>query len=258
MRDAAQTLRERFKHGPFVAGGHAMLSDPSIAEAMACFGYDFVWIDAEHGPYGLNQILASITAVQGAGAAALVRVVLNDTAFIKPVLEMGPDGIIIPQVLSAEDVQRAMDDCLYPPAGTRGFGPRRANRYAAVGDAEYLEQVHRSFLRIVQIEHVQAVRDIGRIVQVPYLDAIVIGPYDLSGSVGLLSQTRHPQVLSLAKQTLAACKEAAVPCGVSIGPADTTYIDLWLSMGVDFISCGDDLSFIKMGAEATLRHLKKQ
>jgi len=255
--DKAHGILDSFKKNRFVIGGHVFLTDPSISEAMASFGYDFIWIDAEHGPFDKERLLAHIVAVNCAGAAAIVRVVWNDPAIIKPVLEMGVDGIIVPMVCTKEEAERAIAACRYPPLGMRGFGPRRANRYGMIPLPEYLENVDESIVKIVQIEHVDAVNNLHDILSVDGLDAVIIGPFDLSGSIGRLGELQHPEVIALYDEIVAVCKEEKVPCGVSIGPSDKDYIAQWLGRGVDFISCGDDISFLAAGAAGTIGYIRQ-
>ena len=231
-------------------------TDASISEEMACWGYDFIWIDAEHGPFDKEKILQSIVAANNAGAAAIVRVTVNDPAFIKPVLEMGPDGVISPMVCTREEAQRFADACLYPPKGARGFGPRRANRYGAIPSGSYLENASKSFLRIAQIEHVKAVENLEEIFQVDGIDAYVVGPNDLSGSIGRLGDTQHPEVVALFDEIAQKCKAAGKIFGTSIGPNDRQYIRDWIARGIHFISCGDDISFIANGTRDTIAFIK--
>lgn len=256
--DKAGFLEKAAKDGRMAIGGHVFLTDPSISEALASFGYDFLWIDAEHGPFDKERLLAHIVAANGAGAAAVVRVAANDPSIIKPVLEMGVDGLIVPMVCTAEEARRAVAACRYPPAGIRGFGPRRANRYGAIPMDEYLAGADRSFLKIVQIEHVEAVRNLGEILAVEGLDAVIIGPNDLSASVGKLGKLRDPEVVSLYDEIVSTCKRAGKPCGVSIGPADRAFIAEWIARGVDFISCGDDISFMALGAAQTIHFINER
>jgi 2-keto-3-deoxy-L-rhamnonate aldolase RhmA len=232
-------------------GGHVFLTDPSITEAMAMYGYDFIWIDAEHGPFDKHNLQMHVMAANSGGAAAFVRVAENNPAVIKPVLEMGIDGIIIPMILTEKDARNAIKACLYPPEGIRGFGPRRANRYGQIPIETYLDDAPASFLKILQIEHIQAVEDIEAILAVQGVDAIIIGPNDLSASIGLLGDIMHPEVLSLGRKIIASAKIARIPVGVSIGPDEKT-IQTWMDLNPDFISVGDDISFLQQGVNRTL------
>ncbi len=251
MNKAKGLLKAMQKGGCKVIGGHVFLTDPSITEAMAMYGYDFIWIDAEHGPFDKHTLLMHVMAANAGGAAAFVRVAENNPAVIKPILEMGINGIIIPMILTEEDAQRAIKACLYPPLGIRGFGPRRACRYGQTPIKTYLEDASDSFLRILQIEHIQAVENIDAILAVPGLDAIIIGPNDLSASIGRLGESMHPEVLALGEQIIAHAKRAGVPVGVSIGP-DEQAIRTWMEMDLNFMSVGDDISFLQQGVQRTL------
>jgi len=223
---------------------------------MAAYGYDFIWIDAEHGAMDRLTVLEHIRAANAGGSAAIVRVAANDPALIKPILEMGPDGIIVPMVCTAEDTAKAIAACRYPPAGIRGFGPRRAARYGAMPADEYIQGADAAILKIVQIEHIQAVRNLPGILATEGLDAIIIGPNDLSGSIGKLGRLKDPEVVALYDRVVAAAREAGVPCGVSIGPGDKGFIEEWIRRGIDFLSCGDELSFMAAGAAETIGFIR--
>lgn len=255
MNKAQALLRDMQSPDCSVVGGHVFFTDPSITESLAMGGYDFIWIDAEHGPFDKHNLLMHVMAANAGGAAAFVRVAENNPAVIKPILEMGIDGIIIPMILSEEDAQKAIRACLYPPAGIRGFGPRRACRYGQTPIQTYLEDAPASFLRILQIEHIQAVENIDAILAVQGLDAIIIGPNDLSASIGRLGDSMHPEVLALGEHIIAHAKKARIPVGVSIGP-DAQTIRTWMKMDLDFISVGDDISFIQQGVKRTLSMVK--
>ncbi|MGE4583687.1 MAG: HpcH/HpaI aldolase/citrate lyase family protein [Sphaerochaeta sp.] len=231
-------------------GGHVFLNDPAITEALARYGYDFIWIDAEHGPFDKQTTLLHVMAANAGGAAAFVRVASQEMDVIKPVLEMGIDGIIIPMVMDETEAEKALSWCLYPPKGNRGFGPRRAIEYGREDLQTYLKASEESFLRIVQIEHIRAVEHIDAILALDSLDAVIIGPNDLSASISRLGDSLHPEVLALGRTVVQAAKRAGKPVGVSIAP-DEHVIRTWKEIGVDFISCGDDISFLQMGANRT-------
>ena len=251
MNKAKALLRIMQDGGCKAIGGHVFLTDPSITEAMAMYGYDFIWIDAEHGPFDKHNLQMHVMAANSGGAAAFVRVAENNPAVIKPVLEMGIDGIIIPMIHTEKDARNAIKACLYPPEGIRGFGPRRSNRYGQIPIETYLDDAPDSFLKILQIEHIQAVEDIEAILAVQGVDAIIIGPNDLSASIGLLGDIMHPEVLSLGRKIISSAKKAQVPVGVSIGPDEKT-IHTWMDLNPDFISVGDDIYFLQQGVKRTL------
>ncbi|MDD3057749.1 MAG: 4-hydroxy-3-methylbut-2-en-1-yl diphosphate synthase [Spirochaetia bacterium] len=240
-------LRKRLNEGNLL-GGHVFFNDPAITEAMARYGYDFIWIDAEHGPFDKQNLLMHIIAANAGGSAAFVRVTSTAIESIKWVLEMGIDGIILPMVMDEVEAKRALELCLYPPKGTRGFGPRRAIAYNSEETGHYLAQSEESFVRIIQIEHINAVRHIDAILSLEGLDAIIIGPNDLSASIGRLGDSLHPEVLELSRTIVAAAKRAGKPVGVSIGPDERT-IRTYQEMGVDFLSTGDDISFLYQGSQ---------
>lgn len=247
----AARLREKFQNHQLVVGGHVFFTDAEVSEALGDHGFEFVWIDAEHSAFDKACILHHIMACASADTASIVRVAWNDPVLVKPVLEMGPDGIILPMVCTQEEARQAVAACSYPPLGVRGFGPRRANQYGAVETADYLADVNDSFLRIVQIEHYQAVENLESILQVPGIDLVMVGPNDLSASIGHLGQTRHPQVLSLYDRIENTCKRLGKPFGVSLGAGDETAIRDWISRGVNMIGCGDDISYLSIGCKRT-------
>jgi len=256
MKSFGGKWKERIRNGETVIGGHIFLPNPAMAEAIASFGYEYIWIDGEHGSCDRETIYNHLTALNNAGAGAFVRVVAGETLIIKPILEMGPDGIIFPQISTAEEAQRAIDACIYPPKGKRGFGPRRASRYGRVSDREYLDSIDDELVKIVQIEHIDGVNNLEKILQISGIDGIVVGPYDLSASVNRLGQLKHPEVLALCERIISICKAHKVPCGVSTGFGDDEYIQFWLDRKVNFIFCGDDIGFIKAGVESTLKKVK--
>lgn len=252
MNKAAQ-IRAKMARGERVIGAHVFLTDPEISEALANHGFEFVWIDGEHSAFDKASILGHIMACAAGGAASIVRVAWNDPVLVKPVLEMGPDGIILPMVSTAQQARQAVAACSYPPLGVRGFGPRRAIQYGAVDTGEYLENVNDSFLRIVQIEHKEAVDNLEEILQVPGIDLVMVGPNDLSASIGHLGDLRHPQVMALCDRIADTCKAMGKPFGASLGPGDEATIRDWIERGVNMLGCGDDISYISMGCRRTFQ-----
>ena len=249
---------EKIRGGKLAVGTHAQLGSQPIMEMFGIAGFDAVWIDTEHTAIDKQDLLNCIIALNGYGTAAIVRIPWNDPVLAKPVLEMGADGIIFPYVRSAEDVQRAMESCIYPPGGCRGFGPVRANRYGMMGNREYSDSYIEDTFRIVQIEHVDAVSCIDEILKVRYLSGIVLGPNDLSGSLGVLGQTDHPEVVKCFDTVAKAAKKAGVPFGVSTGynvGSGGGNLKQWVDRGADYIFVGSDVSYAMSGAAAAYREV---
>ena len=181
-------------------------------------------------------------AIKGSDAAAIVRVPWNDQVLIKPVLDLGADGVIVPMVQNAEDVSRAVAACRYPPEGVRGFGPLRPLNYGRLDAAEYCSEANDSLIVIVQIEQQSAVENIEEILAVPGLTSVAFGPQDLAASFGLRTQPRHPDVRAAMETVIDKARLANIPVGVSIGNDPEWLCELvdmgiqWLSMGVAGIS----------------------
>lgn len=245
---------EKIKSGKTAVGTHAQLGSQPIMEMFGIAGFDAVWIDTEHTAIDKQDLLSSIIALNGYNTAAIVRIPWNDPVLAKPVLEMGVDGIIFPYVRSAEDVEQAMESCIYPPHGIRGFGPIRANKYGIMGNQEYFDSYIDNTFRIAQIEHVDAVRCIDEILKVKYLSGIVLGPNDLSGSLGVLGQLDHPEVQKCFDIVAEAAKKVGIPFGVSTGynaGSGGGNLKQWIDRGADYIFVGSDVSYVMSGAAAT-------
>lgn len=247
----AEELRQRFRQGELVVGNAVGLTDSASAETLAYMGADFVWIDAEHAPFDKQTVLHHISAIDAAGAASIVRVPWNDPVIIKPILEMGPDGILCPMVMNAEEAEAFVAACTYPPRGTRGYGPRRAAHYGAISTEEYVATADARLLRMIQIEHVDAVDQLDAICHVPGIDLVVVGPHDLSASMGILGQMRHPALLAMFDRIACICRAHHMPFGVAVGPHQPT-IREWVARGICFLNCGNDLTLIGQGARQVL------
>ena len=206
------SFKQKLTAGETLIGTILTLDSPEIAEMLSIAGFDWFWIDMEHSPLSVIGVQRMIQAI-AKRAAAIVRVSWNDHVLIKRVLDLGCDGIIIPQIKSADDAAKAVDACRFPPAGTRSVGISRANDYG-MNLQKYLDKASGELSIILQIEHVDAIERIDEILKVPGYDAILVGPYDLSGSYGLLGQTTHPTVEAGIQKLKAASGAAKKPLGM--------------------------------------------
>ncbi len=239
-------FRAKLAGGQTCLGTVVTFTDATVTEAL-CQVLDFVWIDMEHNALSLETVQAHLMATKGSDTTALVRVPWNDPVLIKPVLDIGAPGIIVPLVRSAEEARRAVAACLYPPEGIRGFGPRRASHYGALGGPEFCRAANASIMPIVQIEHIEAVESIEEILAIPRLASIVFGPNDLAGSMGLMGQPRHPDVLKAIESVIAKARKAGIPVGIGIGDDPDQLAD-WINRGVQWLAMGGDCSLLLRAA----------
>lgn len=242
-------LKERLLADETVIGSIVSVSSPDVAEVMALAGFDYLWIEGEHAPMGFGEIQTLIQAI-GGRCASLVRIPENASVWFKKALDTGCDGIVVPQVNSADEARQAIDCALYPPEGRRSVGITRAHGYGSTFD-EYVQTINDRLLIVLQVEHRDGVDRIDEIVQVPGIGAILIGPFDLSGSLGLLGQTTHPEVEARIKKVRAVCENAGVPLGIFAVDAATArrYIDA----GFRLILLAADTTFMWRQATASLR-----
>jgi len=245
---------QKMRSGQVCFGTCITFSDPAVTEALSA-ALDFVWIETEHNPLSIETVQAHIIATNGSNATPLVRVPWNDPVLIKPVLDIGAAGVIVPMVRNAEEARKAVAACLYPPAGIRGFGPRRPSNYGRIGGPEYCKNANESIIVIPQLEHHEAVKNIDEIVSVPGVTALVVGPNDLSGSMGLLGQPRHPDVMAGIETIIRGARKAGIPVGLGVG-VDYEDLKMWINKGANWLSMGADFSFITQGADSLAGRLR--
>jgi len=255
MLSSAKKLHEKLEKGEIIHGTHIFCGAPILTEAIAQCGFDVLWIDMEHTGIGIESLVNNMIAARAGGTPAWVRVPWNDPVRVKPVIDMGADGIILPYVRTAEEARLAAASCTYPPDGIRGYGPLRALDYGGITQAEYVHSTYRECRRVIQIEHIDAVRNLPEIADVEGIDACIVGPNDLSASVGRIGEVRHPEVLALYREIAAVLREKKKPFGVSMG-YDEEAVGDWLSLGATIIFAGTDVGYVHDGA-AELRKIMK-
>jgi 2-dehydro-3-deoxyglucarate aldolase/4-hydroxy-2-oxoheptanedioate aldolase len=245
--DNANQLRSKLRNRQTCLGSVITFTDATVTEALSGL-LDFVWIDTEHNALSLETVQAHLMATRGTETTTLVRVPWNDPVLIKPVLDIGADGVIVPFVRTVDDVRRAVAACRYPPDGIRGYGPRRPTHYGRLGGPEYCRLANETIFIVVQIEHIDAVNNIDDIVRVPGLTSIVLGPNDLSGSMGLMGQSRHPKVLQALETVITKARQAGLFVGIGIGD-DPAVLMEWADKGVQWLTLGNDYSLLLRAAQ---------
>jgi 2-dehydro-3-deoxyglucarate aldolase/4-hydroxy-2-oxoheptanedioate aldolase len=251
-----KTLKEKVLACEGIFGTHVCLSEPVIAEIFGNAGYDFLWIDTEHSAIDLHTLSMSIGCLKYTGTPAIVRVPMHDRNQVKKVLEMGADGVIFPMINTAEEADAAMKSCLYPPDGNRGFGPIRAQRYGFRDLQDYLANAKNEICRFIQIETETAVRNLPEIVKNPWIDGYIIGPFDLSGSIGELSNVFGQRTLALIEETVSILKAHNKCIGISTGSSDPAVFQRYADMGINMISTAGDLTYLFEGARQNVAHMK--
>jgi 4-hydroxy-2-oxoheptanedioate aldolase len=248
-------LKELLQAGKPAIGTLLQLPSAPVAEIVANAGYDWILIDAEHGPIDIETLHAMIGATAGTDVTPTVRIARNLDWLTKRVLDIGALGVMIPGVNSREEAAAAARALRYPPEGNRGFGPTfAAMRWATTG-GDYAKAANSEVMAIVQIEHIDAVNHIEDILAVPGVDLPLVGPYDLSGSMGLLGQVTHPKVQEAIARVLAAGKKANLPVGIFGTTADE--MNRYLEQGFRAVLAGTDVGFLGGGAADMLKKLKR-
>lgn len=253
MTQSENLFRQRLRsHATPLVGTLITLPCAEIADALSRLSFDWLWIDLEHGNLDFRDAQMLVQSI-GERCAAIVRVPSQDEVWLKKVLDIGVDGIIIPQVKTAEEAQQIVNLCLYPPQGVRGVGIARAQGYG-ITFQEYVQQANDRTAIILQIEHIDAVKNIHEILAVEGVDAVLIGPYDLSGSLHKLGQVQDAEVINTIQSILHACKQHNVPAGIFCATSEQAVH--WQKVGVNLLAIGTDITFLWRAAQQALLSFK--
>jgi len=243
-------FRKKIENGETLHGTIVTLGLPSITEMLSECGFDWLWIDMEHAPFSLREVQGMIQAKKRT-CAAVVRIPCKSEEWIKRTLDLGVDGLIIPHVNTAKEVEFIVEASCYPPQGTRSAGMARASLYGI--DTKYALEANSKHLLFVQIEHYEGVANIEEIVRVEGLDGVIIGPYDLSGSFGKLGQIDDPEVAASIAKVLSVCQRVGKPIGIFA--KDSTDAKRRLTQGFQLIAMGVDAHYLWSSAREALDQL---
>jgi 2-dehydro-3-deoxyglucarate aldolase/4-hydroxy-2-oxoheptanedioate aldolase len=246
------SLKTKLQSGAPLFGTLVTLPSLETAEILAEAGYDWLFVDLEHSPMDPSHAQAVLQAVAGR-VPCLVRVALNDEIWIKKVLDTGAAGIIVPQVNTAEAAERVVRFSKYPPQGARSAGVSRAHGFGAHLQ-EYLDQANRETVVVVQIEHAQAVENIDAILAVAGLDALFVGPYDLSASMGRMGQVESPEVQAAITRVRLACQARGMPLGIFSAAAARA--KAYAAEGYRLVAAGSDTLMLVQSTREMLSLLR--
>jgi 2-keto-3-deoxy-L-rhamnonate aldolase RhmA len=250
-----EKLQEKWARGELCVGTNVTFTDATVTELSGEAGFDLVWIECEHSAMGLSDALEHVRAARAAGIVPFIRVPSCDPVVVKPFLELHPAGIILPRINSVEDAEQAVKSCRYPPRGVRGYGPSRGVRFSGITQQEYIERVDQEMLVILQIEHIDAVNQIDKILEIPGVDSIVTGPNDLSATMGLFGQTSHPDVVAAVEKVYSSAIRKGMPTGHSTG-YDPEGIQRWIDMGLSWICVDNDWSMLFAHSSRLVQELR--
>jgi 2-keto-3-deoxy-L-rhamnonate aldolase RhmA len=244
-------FRARLRRGERLIGTIVTLPSPEVTEVLAV-GFVWLFLDAEHSVLATRNLQALLQAA-GAALPGVVRVAAAAEVPIKKALDIGAAGIIVPQVNSAAQAEQVVRLARYSPLGTRGVGVGRAHGYG-LRLQEYLASANDEIAVIVQVEHIDAVRQIEAITGVGGIDAVLVGPYDLSASLGRLGDVAHPDVQAAIDHVTHVCQAAGVPLGI-FGVSDAA-LHPYLARNYTLIDAGVDTLLLAQAAQAMLAELK--
>ncbi len=243
-------FRKRLLNGELLYGVGITLGSPEIPEMLAKAGYDWLFIDAEHSPLDFKTILGLLQA-SGSTCPGIIRIPDHHETTIKKALDIGTEGIVVPQVNTAEQAEKIVSFAKYPPMGVRGIGLARANMYG-LNFEEAVQNTNNETAVIVQAEHKDVLDHIENIVKVKGVDAVFVGPYDLSSSFGKAGQVNHPEVVEAIDLIAAVCNSANIRLAIYGGSPE--YLIPFKEKGFTMFVSSVDISLL---SETAIRNLEK-
>jgi 2-keto-3-deoxy-L-rhamnonate aldolase RhmA len=243
-------VKRALKEGKVVYGPGVYTASPDVAVTLGGSGFDFLWIEMEHGPLTLETARSIILATRGLKAMPFTRVPVNEPWQAKRALDIGSLGVIFPFVSTREEAERAVKSCRYPPAGTRGYGPTLAAQRWGMSTADYARFADAQVMVIVIIEKKEAIEHIEAIAAVPGIDVLFLGANDLSYSLGVGGRIDDPLVEQVATRLLEAGRRHGVAVGYpASAPAE---IQKRVAQGFRFFLTSNDVGLLSAGARDLL------
>ena len=239
--------------GTVPLGSWIMSTSPIVGEAMGHAGFAWAVVDMEHSPLDMQTLVHMLQAVAATPMLPITRVPWNDGVTLKRVLDAGATTLLVPFVQNADEARRAVAGCFYPPAGLRGMaGMSRATKFGTV--PHYFAHANAGISVIVQLETLPAVAALEEIAAVPGIDALFLGPADLSGSMGHVGQLTHPEVMAVMADAVKRCKAVGKPVGTVGGTPEL--VREYRAMGFDFVAIASDLGLLMRAATGAVQALR--
>jgi 4-hydroxy-2-oxoheptanedioate aldolase len=250
-----KNLKQRLKAGETVNGCWLNLGSATAAEMIGQVGFDWVLIDLEHSTISEGGVLSILQAMAVSPTAAIVRVETAEAPRISKVMDSGAEGVMCPKINNAAEAQKLVSGLYYPPFGNRGMATMIRPANFGKNFDEYFNEAQDNFLGIAQIETVEALQHLDEIAAVAGIDVLFIGPADLTLDMGIFGQFDHPKYMEAVEQIVKAAQKYNKAVGILFfNPADyKKYHDL----GIRFIACGADASFLMNGATEMAQYMGK-
>ncbi len=236
-------LKNKLINNEITIGSWITIGHPSVAEILGNAGFDWLTIDMEHNSIDNSMMQSLITVIQSKDIAALVRVSQNNEVFIKHALDAGADGVIIPMINNKNDAENAVKYAMYPPAGKRGVGLSRAQNYG-LGFDKYKKWHTDNLIIIAQIEHIDGITNLEEIIKVKGIDAVLVGPYDLSGSLNYPGDFKRKELKVALDKFKFICKKSKFPMGYHIVDSNPNLVKSKIKEGYSFLAFSTDFLFM--------------
>jgi 4-hydroxy-2-oxoheptanedioate aldolase len=231
------------------------IGNTAVTEILADSGLDWALIDTEHAPNEVTHVADTLRALAGSRVAPVVRPAWNDAVLFKRLLDVGAQTLLVPYVQSVDEAARAVSAVRYPPRGVRGVAStHRANRYGRVQD--YFARADDEMCVLVQLETKASVDALEAIAAVDGVDAVFIGPSDLSASLGYLGQPRHTDVQRVIEGACRRARAAGKPIGI-LAPVEEDAAR-WLAMGFTFVAVGGDILSLRKAIDGLVDRFRPQ
>lgn len=250
------SLKRALQARELTVGSWLQLASPAAAEILANVGYEWLGLDCEHTSADASTVENVCRAVYGRGPSLMVRVAHCDTMEIRQALDVGANGVIVPLVETAEQARHAVAAAKYPPDGIRGYCFGRMNDWG-VSFEDYAREANANVAVVVMIESRRGVENVDEIAAVPGVDALFIGPYDLSGSYGVAGRLDHPAVMNGRRAVLEAADKAGISAGLHLVRATEESYNRAVSDGFTFICLDGDIIFLDKAARQGFQYFQK-
>jgi 2-dehydro-3-deoxyglucarate aldolase len=249
------SLKKKLANNELTIGSWLTIPHQSVVEILATAGFEWLTLDLEHAAIDISQAMNLIALIQGKGMKALVRVSKNEEVIIKRMMDAGADGVIVPTVRNEEEAKQAVGFVKYPPKGKRGVGLNRAQNYG-IGFEAYKTWLDEEAVIIAQIEHIDSVHNLESILNVDGIDGIIIGPYDLSASMGMPGNYDHPDVKAALEKVIATAKRMNRSFGFHVIDSNHAKMLEKITEGYRFLAFSLDFFFLGDLARQQMSALK--